>query len=134
MFFKIFQISLIANEAKYGQIKRVTFTVDQRNHYCKIIIEKYVQYIMTKTLKDLLAGVDAGFQKSQSKFLNKFSVQPHLEYFTYQLTSVGTQKNVPKNEVPILKNLLLLLLLFLIKSWGVEGLRSFKFQFRKFYF
>ena len=32
------------------------------------------------------SGADAGFQKSKSKFLNKFPAQPYLGYFRYQLT------------------------------------------------
>ena len=48
----MFQMSLIANQTKYGQIKKVNFTIDQSNHGHKI-----VQHIMKEDLlllKDLL--------------------------------------------------------------------------------
>ena len=51
-----FQMSLGSNETKYGQKKVVNFTIGQRNHDYKKIIQKCVQHVMTKNLlllKDL---------------------------------------------------------------------------------
>ena len=38
MLFKKFQMSLIANQTKYGKIKVANFTIDQWNHGCRIMI------------------------------------------------------------------------------------------------
>ena len=96
---------------------------------------------MFKLKQNRIPGADTGFQKSQSKFLNKFPAQPCLEYFTYQLTKqqffqiyyiIITIVIITVILLLLLLLLLsstsLLLLLFLLKSWSVVGLQDFKFH------
>ena len=87
------------------------------------------------------SGADTGFQKSQSKFLNKFPAQPYLGYFTYQLTkyqffqiyyiiiTIVIIIVILLLLLLLLSSLLLLLLsLFLLKFWSVVGLWGFRFH------
>ena len=39
-----------ANQINYGHIKAANFTIDQLNHGYKIMIQKYIQYIMKGSL------------------------------------------------------------------------------------
>ena len=39
-----------ANQLKYGWIKAGKFTLDQRNYFCRIIIQKYIQCLMKENL------------------------------------------------------------------------------------
>ena len=48
--FKKNQTSLDVNQAEYGQIKGVNFTIDQQNHGYKIVIQKCIQQIMKETI------------------------------------------------------------------------------------
>ena len=89
-----------------------------------------------------MSGADAGFQKSQSKFLNKFPAQLYLGYFRYQLTKYQFFEiyYIIITIVIIIVILLLLLLLLLLsssllllslsllKSWRVAGPRGFRFH------
>ena len=55
--FKKYNMNLIVNQKKYGQINATNFIIDQRNHICRIIIPKCLQRIIKKNLlllKDLL--------------------------------------------------------------------------------
>ena len=45
-------MNLIANQIKYGWIKAVTFTIDQRNHGCMIMVYKCIQQNIGLLLKD----------------------------------------------------------------------------------
>ena len=84
------------------------------------------------------SGVDTGFQKSQSKFRDKFPAQPYLGYFTYQLTKYQFfQIYYIIITIAIIIVILLLLLssssllllsLFLLKSWSVVGLWGLRFH------
>ena len=80
------------------------------------------------------AGAYAGFQKSQSKLLNKFPVQPYLGYFRYELTRYQFFQIYYYYYYIIIIIILLiilsllLLLLFLLKSWSVVGLWGFRFH------
>ena len=40
----------IANQVKYGQMKAVNFTIDQCNHFCRVMIQKCIQHIMKENL------------------------------------------------------------------------------------
>ena len=98
-------------------------------------------YKVGRTRKGLqFAGADAGFQKSQSKFLNKFPAQPYLGYFRYQLTKYQFFEIYIIITIVIIIVILLLLLLlllsssssllllFLLKFWSVVGLWGFRFH------
>ena len=46
-------MSLVANQTKYAQIKRINFTIGKWNHGYKIITYEYIQHIKKKN-KSLL--------------------------------------------------------------------------------
>ena len=137
-----FSINLFQNDKYILNGKRSTISkgsvhtmINRCKEFCHIHSLKQLKTCPTCVTCNTLTLI--GYIRGGSRItekLVKISAQPYLGYFTYRLTSTGTQKNVPKNKVPIFKNLsLLLLLLFLLKSWSVVGLWVFKFHFRKFY-
>ena len=57
MLSKEFQITLVAKQTKYGQIRVVNFALDQWLHGSRIMIEERIQHITKRNvllLKDLL--------------------------------------------------------------------------------
>ena len=57
MLSKEFQITLVAKQTKYGQMRVVNFALDQWLHGSRIMIEEHIQHITKRNvllLKDLL--------------------------------------------------------------------------------
>ena len=93
MLFKKNQISLNANQTKYGQIKVVNFTINQSSHGCKIIMQKCMQgnYV------EMYSTQNAGKCVLAERFISNYKIYKYM-------TPISKNMYIDKNQGIYLMN------------------------------